>query len=244
MYGFGYTTLISSMGKGVATPSYPASLKFFIDAGNPLSYSGSGTTVNDLSGNNNNGTLVNGASWSSSNNGVFTFDGVNDYIDVASLLPETALTANDSFSVSVWFNPSTLPAGGANLFGRNNNGNGNQLIRTEGSVIRGGVGDVNGNGLVLTGVTTLSTNQWYMASFTYNGNTKTVHLYLNSSLEITNTNTNLTGNLYNANHVYIGQRVNDLFFQGKIGIVKFYLETRTASNILADFNEFKTRYGY
>lgn len=226
------------------TPTYPTSLKFFIDAGNPLSYSGTGTIVADLTGNGNNGTLTNGTSWTSSNNGVFTFDGVNDYIDVASLLPETTLTANDSFSVSVWFNPSTLPGGGANLFGRNNNDWGNQLIRTEGNVIRGGVQAVNQNGLVLTGVTPLSTNQWYMASYTYNGNTKTVNLYLNSSLEATGTNNNMSGNVFNANHVYIGQRANDLFFQGKIGVIKFYLETRTASDILADFNQFKSRYGY
>ena len=45
-----------------------------LDAANPKSYPGSGTTWTDLSGNGNNGTLVNGASYNSVNNGVFVLD--------------------------------------------------------------------------------------------------------------------------------------------------------------------------
>ena len=50
-----------------------------LDAGNPSSYPGSGTTWFDLSGNNNNATLVNGATYSSANGGVFNFNGTNQY---------------------------------------------------------------------------------------------------------------------------------------------------------------------
>ena len=50
------------------------------DAANPKSYPGSGTTVYDLSGNGNNGTLYNGTGFSTNYKGVFTFDGTNDYI--------------------------------------------------------------------------------------------------------------------------------------------------------------------
>lgn len=53
-----------------------------LDAGNVRSYPGSGTTWFDLSGNNNNGTLVNGVTWTSANGGYFICDGINDYIDV------------------------------------------------------------------------------------------------------------------------------------------------------------------
>ena len=48
-----------------------------LDAGNRYSHPGSGTTWSDLSGNNNNGTLVNGVGYSSSNGGSFVFDGTN-----------------------------------------------------------------------------------------------------------------------------------------------------------------------
>jgi len=49
-----------------------------LDAGNPKSYPGSGTTWTDLSGNSNNGTLVNGVGYNGSNLGSLSFDGVDD----------------------------------------------------------------------------------------------------------------------------------------------------------------------
>ena len=51
-----------------------------LDAGNPKSYPGSGTNVSDLSGNGNNGTLVNGVGYVGTNGGSLSFDGVNDHI--------------------------------------------------------------------------------------------------------------------------------------------------------------------
>jgi hypothetical protein len=50
-----------------------------LDASNPTSYSGSGATWYDLSGNNLNGALVNGVSFT---NNYFSFDGANDYVEV------------------------------------------------------------------------------------------------------------------------------------------------------------------
>jgi len=51
-----------------------------LDAGNTKSYPGTGTVWTDLSGNGNNGTLVNGVGYSSDNQGSMVFDGVNDYV--------------------------------------------------------------------------------------------------------------------------------------------------------------------
>ena len=50
-----------------------------LDAANPRSYTGSGTSWRDASGNGNNGTLVNGPTYSSSNLGSIIFDGIDDY---------------------------------------------------------------------------------------------------------------------------------------------------------------------
>ena len=55
-------------------------LVFYIDAANPRSYSGTGLTANGLVGGIG-GTLVNGVGFSSVNNGSFTFDGGDDYIN-------------------------------------------------------------------------------------------------------------------------------------------------------------------
>ncbi len=54
-----------------------------LDAADRNSYSGSGTTWRDLSGNNNNGTLTNGPTFNSANGGTIIFDGVDDRISVS-----------------------------------------------------------------------------------------------------------------------------------------------------------------
>jgi len=55
-------------------------LSLCLDAANPKSYSGSGTTWTDLSGNGNNGTLQNGPTYDTNNLGSFSLDGVNNRI--------------------------------------------------------------------------------------------------------------------------------------------------------------------
>ena len=54
-------------------------LVLHLDAANRKSYPGTGTAWNDLSGNGNNGTLVNTPTYETINNGRFLFDGVNEY---------------------------------------------------------------------------------------------------------------------------------------------------------------------
>jgi hypothetical protein len=70
-----------------------------LDAANTKSYPGSGTTWFDRSGNGNNGTLVNGPTFSSGNGGSISFDGINDQ----GSLPTLSSTSN-GFSISLWIN--------------------------------------------------------------------------------------------------------------------------------------------
>ena len=75
-------------------------LVMYLDAANPRCYSGSGLTVNALIGGIG-GTLVNGTGFSSANNGVFVFDGTNDYISVPNGFT-SYLKSNDYWSVDLW----------------------------------------------------------------------------------------------------------------------------------------------
>ena len=60
-------------------------LVLYLDAANLKSYPGSGTTWNDLSGNNNNAPMVNTPTYSNLKNGAFTFDGAGtNYFDLDS----------------------------------------------------------------------------------------------------------------------------------------------------------------
>jgi hypothetical protein len=71
-------------------------LQLYLDAGQPYSYSGTGTTWTDLSGNGRNGTLINGPTYSSADGGSIVFDGdstsTGDYVQCSGSLTVTAAT--------------------------------------------------------------------------------------------------------------------------------------------------------
>lgn len=88
--------IIGLMASFVNAPSFVTDgLVMRLDAGNASSYPGSGTNWTDLTGNGNNGTLINGPAYNPS--GSIFFDGVNDYM-TASPLP----SGTNSFTMSVW----------------------------------------------------------------------------------------------------------------------------------------------
>jgi hypothetical protein len=74
-------------------------LVLHLDAANIKSYPGSGTVWNDLIGNANSGTLVDGVGYSSDNNGAFTFNGSTQCIEL-STYPQVF---NGSVSMLGWF---------------------------------------------------------------------------------------------------------------------------------------------
>ena len=83
---------------GASSIIQDSSLKLWLDASNPLSYPGTGTLWSDLSGNGNNGTMVNGVTYSTANGGVMSFDGVNDFVNVGSIN-----AATNELTISCWF---------------------------------------------------------------------------------------------------------------------------------------------
>ena len=71
-----------------------------LDAANPKSYIGSGTDWKDLSGKDNDTTLVNSPTYSSNNAGYFNFDGSNDY---ATFNPGSDIAfGTGNFTVEIW----------------------------------------------------------------------------------------------------------------------------------------------
>lgn len=115
-----FTTLSSAIswlyGEGkyfISNQNYPFmvvdGLKFFTDPGFTASYPNVGTTLYDLS-NGNNGTLVNGPTWTNSNTkSYFNFDGTDDTISTP--IPLTDLPALSNFSMECWASISQYPSG-------------------------------------------------------------------------------------------------------------------------------------
>lgn len=81
-------------------------LVLHLDAANKKSYPGSGTVWGDLSGNNNNGTLVNGVTYSPLDNGSIVFDGVNDRFQTTA---QINLSGTNKISVDFWCKVLTYP---------------------------------------------------------------------------------------------------------------------------------------
>lgn len=78
-----------------------------LDAGASSSYSGSGTTWTDLTGNGNNGTLVNSPTFSTDNGGCFVFNGSSTYISFVSSTSFSFGTGD--FTVDYWVRYNSFP---------------------------------------------------------------------------------------------------------------------------------------
>jgi hypothetical protein len=105
------------MGLGHSPSIVRDGLVLYLDAANSKSYPASGTTVFDLSSNQNNGTLVNGVGYSGSNLGSFSFDGVDDRGTFIS-----PITSSSPQTYEIWVKaiPSTTAANGFGYILHNN----------------------------------------------------------------------------------------------------------------------------
>jgi len=155
-----------------------------LDAAFTPSYPKNGTTWRDLSGNGNNGTLINGPTFNSGNGGSIVFDGTNDYVNCGNILNYT--TGNFSFSCWVFINSLTTNAGGQGpiLFYKGsyrNNGYYNQ-IGQDGSVYF--ITNTNPEVASSTAAGTIVAGNTYNITFTRNG--ASVRIYVNG-VDLTST---------------------------------------------------------
>ena len=78
-------------------------LVFCVDAANPRSYSGAGTTWYDLSKNKFSPSLINGPTFSTDNAGYFLFDGADDEVDCNFTGADVGIEGTDKATMSVWY---------------------------------------------------------------------------------------------------------------------------------------------
>lgn len=90
-------------------------LVYYVDAANIDSYVNGSTIWKDLTGNQNNGTLTNGPTFSSDGGGSIVFDGTNDRVDIN--ISGGTISGLTYGTVSIWFKiPSNTPNISQNLF--------------------------------------------------------------------------------------------------------------------------------
>ena len=220
------------------------SLVLYLDAGNTESYPGSGTTWTDLSGNGNNGTLVNGVGYNSGNGGSLVFDGVNDIVRI----PHNSTQNPQNITISSWINLSDF----LNSFGRNPNilgkgGNDGYRFRVNGG-FNSSPGQVvwfdrGSENIIGTDSDLVLPGDWHFITVT--GSSSGLKIYVDDTLRSSNS-VPFGGNTTTADLAIGAAGANNDFnesFNGNIAQVSIYNRALTASEIQQNFNATKSRFG-
>jgi len=202
-----------------------------VDAGNILSYPGTGTTWNDLSGNNRNGSLVGGVGYVASGGGAFSFNGTSSYLS-AMINP---IGNNAPFSMYAWFNTSTTYTYEPGIVVL---GYGVEVVMQMSGQIKGWWW----NGVTYPQVVSTKVcndGAYHFIVLNYDGTIASLYIDGNFESKITSVIYN-TGNLFRAGIEYNnGNRI----FNGLISQAGVYNVSLSASDVLQNYNATKARYG-
>ena len=223
-----------------------SSLVLELDAADKNSYAGSGTTWSDLSGNNNSGSLISGPTFNSNNGGNIVFNGTSQYIQT----PLQNISRPCTFSI--WVKVNTLN-GWMTFFGQDTSVSierGRFYFQkaniTTADVIKDRVNFslVNslGNLITVNAINNIVANVWYNYSAVLTNTSIT--LYENGIFQNTRNDSNafLTPNttiLLGAG--YFTNIIVD-YLNGSIAITQIYNRDLSATEILQNYNELKSRF--
>lgn len=216
-------------------------LVLYLDAANTKSYPGSGTTWTDLSGNGNNGTLINGPTFDNGNNGSIVFDGVNDFVTTGNQLDPIAYglfaDATSFWSVSSWFLPDTANTANGAITGK---GGGTGGLATYVVYESGTSLNVRLRGGTILTITSALTSTWNEVVITWDGTA--AKAYLNGSY----VNDIVVGVAAKQLNNFVigatGSGVNT-FYKGNVADTKVYNRALTSNEILQNYNATKGRFG-
>lgn len=210
-------------------------LVLYLDAGNSLSYPGSGTTWTDLSRSMLSGSLVNGPTYSSANLGSIVFDGGDDYTSLFSL------NSTSSLAINFWFKTTSTNAVKV-ITGMYNGGGADWWIGLlSNNTFNFSFGSPSKSDIA----SSMSVNDGLIryASCVYDKNINTILLYINGTLQSTgstpSTVTQPGGNLT------IGRfgDYDGYYWPGSIYNYKVYNRALSAQEILQNYNATKGRFG-
>lgn len=145
--GFRYPPKYATEGLVISTD-----LVVYLDASNLNSYPTYGTVWTDLSGNNRNGTLVNGPTFTSSDGGAIILDGADDHISLGSYFNYSA------FTICMWARPGATQTTYADIIDNNHTGSTNFVVQQN-------VNNTNQYGFF--SLFNLTANTWVFLTFTY-----------------------------------------------------------------------------
>ena len=220
-----------------------------LDAANTKSYPGSGNTWYDLSGNSNTGTLTNGPTFDSGNQGSIVFDGIDDYVNG----PATNSVIGDnraSITLSAWV--KITGTGAAYLFNCKRTSSQSTLVGLTANYNASGAGSPGFLGALVRTYDD-SVHKWYA----YDGNYDNDGIWHNVVFTATGT----TNTLYidgisrstddlgmqtvsgNTGTITVGSFGSSSWTNGNIACVKLYTRDLSADEVLQNYNATKGRFG-
>jgi len=207
-------------------------------------------TWSDESGNNNNAT-INGATWLSTDGGIFDLDGTNDNISI-NHVSGLSLNTSTQKTIQVWVKLDALPPTTTQfpIFGKLSSSFGFDGYW-------GGISTNSGQWVALTNGTTFqrspnsgaivaSINTWYLFTFIsqITAATNSSKLYLNTTLVGATAHGSDTYSESNPLYLgYIGSGVGSYYLNGKIGACYFYTKGLSDQEIIDNYNSTKSKYG-
>jgi hypothetical protein len=205
-----------------------------LDAADKDSYPGTGTTWTDLSGNGNNGTLLNGVAFNANKNGgVMYFDDTDDTVSIGN---SSLFSITNAMTVFAWVNPSST-SGWDGIFGGSISGfvHFQLYLGTINIYIYGPNASYSNNDSY-----NVPANAWISVGFTYDGTT--LKVYVNGSQLATTIPG--SGNVSSNSDVRVGWAYDtSRVFGGFIGTTQVYNRALSATEIAQNYNATKGRFG-
>lgn len=205
-----------------------------LDAASRKSYSGSGVTWKDLSGTNNNATLVNGITYTSNNLGALTLNGTNQYCDLG-----FGLTTNFSIDAVIKTTNAAKKQSVISNYSSANDGAGLEVLATGALnffVFLSGV--VSG---FTTGAGVVANNSFYNVVCIKSGTSYS--MYSNGSFLGSTTG---GASITQSQNLRMGADRSNTptnFYEGNLFSMKVYNRGLSASEVSQNFNAHRGRFG-
>jgi hypothetical protein len=213
------------------------------DIGNADSYSGSGSTITDLSPSDYTGTLINSPTYSSTNGGIFTFTGSDSqYIDTNESI------ALDSFTLNAWVKVSDVTDYRMIISKETSSGapwNYRLWISQTAGYPVCDIEREGGGNVQLIYEQNVADGNWHMVTVSRNASTHLLTMWIDNEVVSTVTDS-LTGSIQTTQEVWIGQSAlsgGRYPLKGSLGLVSIYNRVLSNAQVSYVFNDTKTRFG-
>lgn len=216
-------------------------LVFCVDAGNPRSYPGTGTTWFDISGKGYNATLVNAPVYS---NGTLQFRNASTQYATSSFNEGLLKSTNNtgSWTIEAWFKYVSAPPGGEAVVAGRAGCHGGIYLNSDNSMHHAIKTDQCWTGATVITAAIMTVGSWYCSTMVYSNGT--TYSYVNGTYIASATLNLASYSIFGYdNTFYLGGIPTIYCTNTDIGVVRCYSTALTSDQVSQNFNAMRGRYG-